>query len=348
MNEEISLKDIISNIRVLGHYLVTKWIILLIVTILGGAVGLIYGLSIKPQYKALLTFVLEEEKPGSLGGLGSLAGQFGIDIGGGSGSAFTGENLLALMKSRYIIQKVLMESFINGSDSSLADLYIKQDIDEEWAQSAVLEKISFSRSNGSKPYGSKKNSYLGTMHSKILSENLKVDRLDKKTSIISIEVRSKSEKFSIYFAERLAEVVSEFYVETKTKKSLENLNILQHQTDSVRRAFNYAISGVAILSDANPNPNMAMQILKVPSQRKQSDVQINQAILTQLVQNLELAKVTLRRETPLIQIIDKPLLPLAVVARSPILTSFIGGLIGLVAAVFSLVALKIVLDIKEE
>jgi uncharacterized protein involved in exopolysaccharide biosynthesis len=348
MNEEISLKDIISNIRVLGHYLVTKWIILLIVTILGGAIGLLYGLSIKPQYKALLTFVLEEEKPESLGGLGSLAGQFGIDIGGGGGSVFTGENLLALIKSRYIIQKVLVESFINGRDSSLADLYIKQDLDEKWAQGAVLEKVSFSRHTGSKSYGVKENSYLGTMHSKILTENLKIDRLDKKTSIISIEVISKSEKFSIYFAERLADVVSEFYVETKTKKALENLNILQHQTDSVRSVFNSAISGVAILSDANPNPNMAMQILKVPSQRKQSDVQINQAILTQLVQNLELAKVTLRRETPLIQIIDKPLLPLAVIAKSPIIYSFIGALIGLASIVFGLFAVRIVQDITEE
>jgi hypothetical protein len=241
-----------------------------------------------------------------------------------------------------------VESFINGRDSSLADLYIKQDLDEKWAQGAVLEKVSFSRHTGSKSYGVKENSYLGTMHSKILTENLKIDRLDKKTSIISIEVISKSEKFSIYFAERLADVVSEFYVETKTKKALENLNILQHQTDSVRSVFNSAISGVAILSDANPNPNMAMQILKVPSQRKQSDVQINQAILTQLVQNLELAKVTLRRETPLIQIIDKPLLPLAVIAKSPIIYSFIGALIGLASIVFGLFAVRIVQDITEE
>jgi len=39
-------------------------------------------------------------------------------------------------------------------------------------------------------------------------------------------------------------------------------------------------------------------------------VQANTAILTELVKQTELAKVTLRKETPLIQIIDKPILPL--------------------------------------
>ena len=41
-----------------------------------------------------------------------------------------------------------------------------------------------------------------------------------------------------------------------------------------------------------------------------SDVQANTAILTELVKQTELAKVTLRKETPLIQVIDRPILPL--------------------------------------
>ena len=40
------------------------------------------------------------------------------------------------------------------------------------------------------------------------------------------------------------------------------------------------------------------------------DVQANTAILTELVKQTELAKVTLRKETPLIQVIDRLILPL--------------------------------------
>ena len=39
-------------------------------------------------------------------------------------------------------------------------------------------------------------------------------------------------------------------------------------------------------------------------------MQANTVILTNLVVQLELAKITLRKETPLIQEIDKPILPL--------------------------------------
>ncbi len=90
------------------------------------------------------------------------------------------------------------------------------------------------------------------------------------------------------------------------------MTILQHQADSVRQRLNMAISGVAMANDANPNLNAAMQVLRAPSQQRQVDVQANTAILTELVKNLELAKLALRRETPLIQVIDKPLLPLKV------------------------------------
>ena len=53
-----------------------------------------------------------------------------------------------------------------------------------------------------------------------------------------------------------------------------------------------------------------MNVKRVPSVNRQVDVQANTAILTELVKNLELAKVDLRKETPLIQIIDTPILPL--------------------------------------
>ena len=56
--------------------------------------------------------------------------------------------------------------------------------------------------------------------------------------------------------------------------------------------------------------NPAFNVKKTPSTRRQVDVQANTAILTQLVAQLELSKVSLRKETPLVQLIDTPILPL--------------------------------------
>ena len=88
------------------------------------------------------------------------------------------------------------------------------------------------------------------------------------------------------------------------------MSILEHQVDSIKRELNSAITGVAIANDNTFNLNPALNVRRTPSSRRQVDVQANSAILTELVKQSELAKVTLRKETPLIQVIDRPILPL--------------------------------------
>ncbi|NDP22409.1 MAG: lipopolysaccharide biosynthesis protein, partial [Paludibacter sp.] len=110
--------------------------------------------------------------------------------------------------------------------------------------------------------------------------------------------------------EALVKKVSDFYIETKSKKSRENMDVLERQTDSIRRELNGAITGVAVANDNTFNLNPALNVRRAPSARRQVDVQANTAILTELVKQTELAKVTLRKEMPLIQVIDAPILPL--------------------------------------
>jgi uncharacterized protein involved in exopolysaccharide biosynthesis len=74
--------------------------------------------------------------------------------------------------------------------------------------------------------------------------------------------------------------------------------------------LNGAITGVAVANDNTFNLNPALNVRRAPSARRQVDVQANTAILTELVKQTELAKVTVRKETPLFQIIDSPILPL--------------------------------------
>ncbi len=66
-------------------------------------------------------------------------------------------------------------------------------------------------------------------------------------------------------------------------------------------------------------------VRKTPGSLRQFDVQANTAILMQLLNNLEIAKVGLRKETPLIQIIDKPILPLKKEKVGKLKSSIFGG-----------------------
>ena len=144
-----------------------------------------------------------------------------------------------------------------------------------------------------------------------MSKNgLVVSQKDKKISIISVDVKSVDELFAKSFTEAIAKEVSDFYVQSKSKKANLNMAILERQTDSIRQELNGAITGVAVANDNTFGLNSALNVQRVPSARRQVDVQANTAILTVLVQQTEMAKVTLRKETPLIQVIDRPILPL--------------------------------------
>ncbi|MDO3642483.1 lipopolysaccharide biosynthesis protein [Mucilaginibacter sp. L3T2-6] len=331
-SDKIPLKQVLLRLVAWKRYLLSKWKIILVAGIVGGAFGLVYALLTKPVYKAELTFALEDDKS-SGGGLGSalgLASQFGIDLGGGGGGAFAGDNLMELLKSRSMVETSLLTQVpASGKPQTLAELYISfNDLRNDWKNKPLLKNVKYPVNADRTRFSLQQDSLLGVFFRGIIKDNLVVDKVDKKLSILRVKVTSKNELFSKCFTEVLMKTVSDFYIATKTKRSAQNVNVLQRQTDSVRRELNSAILGVASSVDVNPNPNPALQILRVPSQRRQVDVQADQAILTQLVANLEISKVTLRKETPLIQVIDKPILPLEKKKTGKAIGIIVGGFLG--------------------
>ncbi len=316
-NDEISLKELIIKIKEWGSFLKSKWKLIFIAGIIGACIGLTIALFEKPTYKAVLTFAMEEDKGSGGGGLSGalgLASSFGIDLGGaGGGGAFAASNLAELMKSRLLVEKVLLEPIeINGKTISLAEYYIQiNELREKWEDKPELKNTQFLPNADRSNFTLQQDSILQKIHKSLIDkEHLSIMQKDKKVTILSIEVTSENELFSKIFCESIAKETSDFYIETKSKKSKINVNVLQRQVDSVRNELNGAIAGVANETDNVYNLNPAFNIKGAPSKKKQIDVQANTAILTNLVVQLELAKITLRKETPLIQLIDRPILPL--------------------------------------
>lgn len=312
-NDEISLKELLEKVKDWFSYLLSKWKIILLAGIVGAGLGLAYSFSKKPVYTATLSFALEDEKSGGgLGGAMGLASQFGLDLGGGGGSIFTGSNLTELFKSRSMVEKTLLSPVImDGKSISLAEMYIQnQGWRAKWNTSSKYMGIQFLPEIKRTYFTRVHDSILGAIYEDISKGSLTVGQKDKKVSIISINVVSTNELFAKFFTEALAKEVSDFYIDNKSKKARINMAILERQTDSIRRELNGAITGVAVANDNTFMLNPALNVRRAPSARRQVDVQANSAILTELVKQTEMAKVTLRKVTPLIQVIDRPILPL--------------------------------------
>jgi hypothetical protein len=312
-NDEISLKELLEKAKEWKSYLVSQWKVILLAGVIGATLGLAYSFIEKPVYTASLSFVLEDEKSGGgLGGALGLASSLGLDVGGGGGSVFSGANLPELFKSRKMVEQTLLRSVVvDGKTISLAEMYIQNNKwRDNWKDNSKFKNIQFAPDTKRKYFTRAHDSIMGVMFESLSKGGLTVAQKDKKIAIISINMVSTNELFSKYFTEALAKEVSDFYVTTKSKKARMNMAILQKQTDSIRGELNGAITGVAAANDNTFMLNPAMNVRRAPSARRQVDVQANTAILTELVKQSELAKVTLRKETPLIQVIDQPILPL--------------------------------------
>jgi len=317
LEEDITLEEFILKFHEWRRYLTSNWLIILVLSLLGGVAGYFYATSKKVIYTATTTFVLEEGgSSGGLGNLGSLASVAGIDLGGGSGGLFQGDNILELYKSRLMIEKTLFsEVKYNEKKVLLINRYIEfNGLRGKWTQQS-LGNIQFQSSDfqeNEKTPDRLKDSIIGTIVNDIKRNYLKVSKPDIKLSIISADVRSNDEFFAKTFNDQIVKNVNDFYVQTKTKKSLENVVILQQKTDSVRAVMNGAIYSAAAILDATPNLNPTRQVQRIaPAQRSEFSAETNKAILNELVKNLEMSKMGLLKETPLIQVIDQPILPLS-------------------------------------
>jgi LPS O-antigen subunit length determinant protein (WzzB/FepE family) len=302
------------KIREWWQYLWSKKWIIIAAGLIGGLLGFGYAYTKKPVYTATTTFILENSEGNSrLGAYAGVASMMGIDLGGGGGGIFQGDNILDLYKSRKMIETTLFSSVDTVSWQPLIERYIQiNDLRRGWENNDQLKKLKFKLKDLNLVSKDRlRDSIIGVIVDDISKNYLTVAKPDKKLSRIQVVVKSIDETFSKRFNEELVKNVNEFYVNTKTKKSLDNINILQNKTDSVRAVMNGAIYNAVAVADATPNANPTRQVQRVaPIQRAQFSAETNKAILAEMMKNLEVSKLALLKETPLIQVIDGPVYPL--------------------------------------
>ncbi|HTK19669.1 MAG TPA: hypothetical protein VL442_09160 [Mucilaginibacter sp.] len=341
-DEEISLKDLLSKLRETVKYIYKKKILVLLVGCIFGLLGLLYSYIEEAKYTAVCTFVLDDAiGTGGIGQYAGLASMVGLDV-NSSGGLFQGENIFELYKSRTMIINTLLKKVTIGQHSELlVDRYIAiNHLREKWAKDPKLKNIQF----GEKVIpGSERlrDSVLQTIVDNIRIKYLNVAKVDKKLIIIRVSVTAPDEFFAKTFNDQIVLTVNDFYIQTKTKRSLQTVNILQHQADSVRRTLNGAVYHSAAITDATPNLNPSRGTLRTGVQISQFNAEASKAILTEIIKNLELSKISLRKETPLIQLIDSPMYPLEKEKTGKLKSLIVGGIIGGIFTILALVMTRV-------
>lgn len=308
-DSQFTLSEVIQNLREWLAFFLSQWKILLLAALVGLGLGAVVSVFKKPVFHAETSFVLEEGDSGGISQMSGLASLVGVNLGslGSTSGLFQGDNIMELYRSDRMLGETLLSPF--GEGQLLIDRYVAfQKLDQKWAAKVDFAGLDF---------GIPREDFTVTQDSvvkevaKLIRENqLNVAKPDRKLSIIQVSISSKDELFAKAFNEKLVEKVNTFYFETKTKKTGENLAILQTQADSVRAILDESIGAYASATDRVPNANPLLSSATVESRKRQIDVQATGAVYQEIVKNLEIAKVNHRNNSPLIQIIDSPRLPL--------------------------------------
>jgi len=334
-NEEIQLKDILIKLSDYKTYLFNKKFIIIAVSGLFFVLGIVFAIFSDSKYTAELTFVVEDQQQGggALGAMSGMASQFGFDIGGSSSTTFSQNNILEFLKSRGVVEATLMQNRkVNKKEDLLIEHYLHLNkIKYFWKADRDLTPISFhgilSQDN---------DSVSGDVWKSIIEDKLAVELQSDEANIINLSYTSVNDEFAKMFVETLIEQMSKMYISHQTAQTNNTLDFLSSRADSVFLELEIAEEEFAKVKDINQRIVKASGRLK--EMRLMRNVEVLNTMYLEIVKNLEISKLTLLNQTPIIQIIDKPILPLKEEIKSitalGLLGLFLGGFLSLVFFIF--------------
>ena len=289
--------------------LLKLWWLFLIVGVIAGIFGIYYASSQKPIYKSRLTFALDDGDNGGIGNFLNLASQFGINIGSGK-DIFAGDNILEIMRSRRMVESVLLSTdTIENKPYTLIEYYLEKS--REGTKPGKNNSIHFPVGQQRSTFTYQQDSVLYRIYQGFAQNNLLAQRPDRKLGIYEVNVLSLNEKFTKDFTDRIVAQTNAFYIEIRTKKAKETLDVLEGRVASMKGNLNSSITEKAAVQDVNINP--AFSAAQVPVLKQQTNIQVYGAAYGEMFKNLELARFQYLNEIPLMQIIDKANYPMEII-----------------------------------
>ena len=302
--ETIKYSELKAVIQRFLNYFIGQYKIILYITLITSALGLLYGKIQPSTYKATSTFIVEDKSGKGGGGLSGLASQFGIDVGGltgGGAGLFDGDNILEIIKSRSIIEKVLLTKMEEPSSlkgQTIADYYIQiNNLAPAFESKNInLKSLNFAGLSEGAKHTVQQDSVLYVLFDRI-NKDINVEKKNKKSTIITLEVVSGDQVFSKTFAEQLLKQTSDLYIDIKTGNLSRSIDRIQQKADSLQRS----------LSNIYQN---SFQINSSRTEISNRDKTFSSTLYAEVVKNLETLKISLINQTPVIQVLDTPKYPL--------------------------------------
>jgi uncharacterized protein involved in exopolysaccharide biosynthesis len=318
------VNETVSLFRLKCAYIIRKWHLFLIVSLLFGVTGFMFAHFKKPQYKSRLTFALDDAGSSGAGGFASLASQFGLNLGGNT-DIFSGDNIIEIIKSRRMVERVLLsvDSF-NAKPYTLVDYYL--DISGMRKDKEKFRNVTFPIQQSRSNFSYLQDSVLNEVYVDLVKNHIDAQKPDRRLNIFEINITSPNEKFTKVMTERLVSETNGYYVELRTKKAKSTLDALENRIEAMRKGLNTSISSRAAAKDLNLNP--VFDAAQVPVIQKQSEMEVYGAAYAEIFKNQEIARFQYLNNIPLLQIIDPADYPMEKMKSGRLKFAFLFSMIG--------------------
>jgi len=346
-DNDISLKEFILKVKSYISALLKSWKFITLMGFLTAFLFFALKFNTKPLYNADLTFMLNEDEAGGLGGLASLMGQFGFSTGGAESNL---DKIIQLSKTRTIAQEALFEKVeLNGSEDYLANHLIESfDYLSMWKPGKLgsllggdddeLNISDFKFTHDSVAvFSLKEKKALKKLHLLVAGNEKRggcfTSEFNDLTSIMKFSATTSDPNLSISLVNNQYEKLSNYYKEKTVEKQQADFKVIKTTYDSIRNELDGVQNKLAYLQDSRRDLF-----------RKQDELMVNKlkieeqklfAIYAEAEKQKQIAELTLNTKTPYIQVIDRPMGPLKPVNAGKFFYFLLGGFVGgLIACAF--------------
>ena len=230
---QINRNYIVDSLLDFTKNILKFWWLFLIIGLLAGLAGAYYVSKTKPVYKSKLTFALDDGDGNGVGSFLSLASQFGINVGGGK-DIFAGDNIIDILRSRRMIERVLLSiDTFNNRPYTLIEYYLLLTQGKKGKIKGNKPEIHFPVGQSNLPLTYQQDSVLYQIYKVFIANVVQAQRPDRKLSIYEVNVTSPDEKFS---------KVNYKFVATHPDSYVSAFQLALYETrwplDSVRQLYN--------------------------------------------------------------------------------------------------------------
>lgn len=319
----MEVQELKNKIAIYTSRIKKRWYMHLILALVVTAILLKIAIGTKAVYTVQATFLPAQSAESALSPISMILGSAGAD-GGGT------DYFIPLMQSKTISEQVAEDSIQwQGKKRLLADVILENEPPPGFMADLTAKFVRWVIKTLSPPppgagESNPRQNVIDGAYVLRLKTTIEASAEVETQGLIFLKYKDTNPSLSKIIVYRYIEVITSYYKKQKTEKSRINYEFYVHRTDSVKAVIDANLRKGAKIEDEEKFKIFVQDA--IPTRQIEGQTELLKQIYGELITMREAALNDLMKETPVVQVLDKPEPPFDV-SRPNYILNIVGGLI---------------------